>query len=169
MRLRNLLPKDAPHMLSWMHDDSINRFFTVDFKCFEEKNALDFIEAAQADPHHVHLACVDEDDTYLGTVSLKNINHTHKNAEYAICMCKHAHGTGAAKFATDEIIRIAFMDKGLERVYLSVLAKNIRANAFYQKQGFTFEGTFQKHVYLNGEFCDLNWYGVMKEQFFKKD
>ena len=164
MKLRKLQPKDAPNMLSWMHDDSINRIFATNFKSFDEQKVLAFIESSQTDGENLHRACVDANDEYLGTISLKNINQTNKNAEYAISFCKKAHGTGAAKFATDEIIKIAFQELNLERVYLNVLSINERANAFYKKYGWTFEGSFKNHVSINGEFCDLNWYRILKSE-----
>ena len=165
MKLRKLQEKDAGNMLSWMHDDTINRIFATDFKSFDEHKVLSFIESSKTDGEQLHRACVNDDDEYLGTVSLKGINQINKNAEYAISFCKKAHGTGAAKYTTDEILRIAFQDLGLERVYLNVLSINERANAFYVKYGFTYEGSFKNHVFVNDAFCDLNWYRMLKEEF----
>ena len=42
----------------------------------------------------------DQDDEYLGTISLKNIDLKNKNAEYAISTRKKARGTGANQQAT---------------------------------------------------------------------
>ena len=113
------------------------------------------------------MACVDDQDNYLGTVSLKAINKIDLNAEYAISFCKKAHGTGAAHYATQEVLRIAFMELGLARVYLNVIPGNARANAFYKKNGFIFEGTFRKHIRINGQLKDLNWYSMLKEEFME--
>lgn len=165
MRLRKLQLKDAQNMLSWMYDESINQFFAADFKSFDKKKVFDFIESSQTDGEHIHRACVSDDDEYLGTISLKNIHLINKNAEYAISFCKKAHGTGAAKFATDQILKMAFGELGLERVYLNVLSKNERANAFYKKYGFVFEGTFKNHAFSDGALCDLNWYRMLKNEF----
>ena len=174
MKLRKLLPKDAPHMLSWMHDDSINRWFPQNFKDYQKRDVLTFIRSSQKAIKNtrkildMHLACADGDDIYLGTVSLKNIDHHHSHAEYAISFCKRAHGTGAAKFATDEILRIAFAELKLERVYWCVVPENKRANSFYIKQGFILEGVSRKHVFLRGAFYDLNWYGIIKDEYVER-
>jgi Acetyltransferases, including N-acetylases of ribosomal proteins len=165
MELRKLQAKDAKGMLSWMHDDSINQVFLTDFKSFDEKKVLDFITASQTDGEQINRACVDDTDEYMGTVSLKHINLLDKNAEYAISLCKNAHGKGVAKYATDQILQMAFQELGLERVYLNVLTKNERANAFYKKYGFVFEGTFKNHVAVNGVLCDLTWYRMLKNEY----
>ena len=165
MKLRKLQAKDAKGMLSWMHDDSINQVFLTDFKSFDEKKVSDFIEASQTDGEQINRACVNDADEYLGTVSLKHINLLDKNAEYAISLCKKAHGKGVAKFATNQILKIAFQELGLERVYLNVLTKNERANSFYKKYGFVLEGTFKNHVSVDGILCDLTWYRMLKKEY----
>ena len=56
---------------------------------------------------------------------MKNIDLDNKKAEYAICVRKKAMGTGVAKEATLEILRIAFEEMGLNKVYLNVITENI--------------------------------------------
>ena len=165
MKLRPFRRKDAKGMLAWMKDESINRMFATDFGNFTHENVLSFIENANKDENNLHLACVNDEDEYLGTVSLKSINKNDSNAEYAISFCKKAHGTGAAYFATQEILRIAFIELGLERVYLNVIPENARANSFYKKNHFVFEGRFRKHIKLRNQWKDLNWYSMLKEEF----
>ena len=167
MRLRKLEYKDVDGMLSWMHDDSINCFFANDFNSYTKEDVKKFIDSCNDSEENVHYACVDENDSYLGTVSLKNIDRKNKNAEYAISFCKVAQGTGSSKFATKEILRIAFEELGLEKVYLNVLTENARANSFYKKVGFIFEGEFKKHICVGGTLKDLNWYRMLKEEYFK--
>lgn len=165
MRLRELKAKDVNGMLSWMHDKEINSIFQCDFGSFTEEKVLNFINSSKSDADNVHFACVDDNDNYLGTVSLKHIDKDAKNAEYAISFCKAAHGTGASAFATKEILKYAFNELNLERVYLNVIGDNARANAFYKKFGFIYEGTFKKHILIGGILRDLNWYRMLKEEF----
>lgn len=163
LRLRKLEAKDAPYMLEWMHDPETSRLFRANFAAFTEQDALRFIEGAQTDGANLHRACVDAADEYLGTVSLKNINHENADAEYAISFRKCARGTGAARFATQEILKTAFEELGLRRVYLNVLTDNVRANAFYKKCGFVFERCERGAVEVGGVLRDLNWYGMEKK------
>lgn len=165
MKLRNLAEKDADGMLSWMHDKEINCVFANDFASFSKEKVLEFINSSVDDKSCVHYACVDDDDNYLGTVSLKHIDNAAKNAEYAVSFCKSAQGTGAAAYATQEILRIGFIELNLERIYLNVLADNGRANHFYNKMGFVFEGCFAKHIMIKGVLKDLNWYRLLKEEY----
>ena len=156
VHLRELKIKDAPLMLEWMKDPLVSRFFRFDFSSMTVDDCIRFIESAEDDPKTKHFAIVNEDDEYLGTISLKNI--TDKDAEYAISTRRAVHGTGVALEATRQILSYAFDDLGLERVYLNVLVDNQRANAFYRKAGFVFQYLEKNAVVINGIARDLNWY-----------
>ena len=164
--LRKLLDKDADKMLEWMHDEAVNQNFRFDFASMTKERALNFIANSFTEENQ-HFAIIDENDEYLGTISLKNISVADKNAEYAIVVRKNFWGTGVAQKATAEILKYAFENLNLHRVYLNVLDENIRANKFYRKCGFIYEGKFKQHLYLqvkNGggtSYKDLNWYAII--------
>lgn len=162
IHLRSLRVEDAPFMYEWMTDPEITRFFRFNASKISEESCLAYIEKAQADPNTVHFAIADENDEYLGTISLKDIDREKGCAEYAISTRKKSHGTGAALQATRQILRYAFEELGLERVYLNVLAENGRANAFYRKAGFSFVRVEPKALELRGEQKDLNWYETIR-------
>ena len=146
--LRPLQAKDTPLVLECMTDPSIARLFRYDAGQITADTVAVFIEAAKNTQKNIHLACVDEADTYLGTISLKNIDLENKTAEYAVVFRTAAQGTGAAAFATREILRIAFTEYALARVYLNVLEDNARAWRFYEKMGFVYEGNLRKGLLL---------------------
>ncbi len=161
IHLRALELRDAPLMLEWMQDPSIACFFRFDAAGMTEEKCRDYIVSANRDPSSRHYAIADENDEYLGTISLKDI--ADGRAEYAISTRKCAHGTGAAMQATREILRIAFDELGLETVFLNVLTDNHRANAFYRKAGFRYTHTEENALELRGVWKDLNWYEIERE------
>jgi len=165
MILRKLQPNDAAGILSWMKDPSVNCFFRFSADDVTSRTVEKFISESQDTTHNMHLAIVDESDTYMGTISLKNIDTSARNAEYAISTCTQAHGTGIACEATREILRIAFEDLHLHRVYLNVLDENGRANHFYVKCGFVYEGQFRDHVNIRGTLKTINWYSMLESEF----
>jgi len=145
-------------MLEWMHDPSIVCFIWFDAMSMTEEKCLEYIRTANSDDNSKHFAIADENDEYLGTISLKNIDYEKKEAEYAISTRKIVHGTGAASTATKEILKIAFEYLELNRVYLNVLKENDRANAFYQKVGFRFDHCEENAIEIFGKLHCLNWY-----------
>lgn len=168
MKLRELEEKDADGMLEWMHDPEIQKGFRFSVEEQDREAVLNFIrnaDIALIDGKDIHYAVSDEDDEYLGTISLKNIDLTNKKAEYAISLRKKAQGKGIAAEATRAILKIAFEQYHLERVYLNVLSDNKRAIHFYEKCGFVYEGEFRKHLFLKGEYRTLKWYSILKDEW----
>ena len=169
MKLRKLSVKDIPLIKEWMSDQSINSQFKTDFSVYTYDEIAKFIQDAQDFSSHRHYAIVDDHDEYLGTISLKEIDLINLKAEYAVVLRSKAIGTSAAKDATQKILDIAFNELKLNKVYLNVLATNLRANRFYQKFGFVFEGTFRQDLKIENEFYDLNWYSILKESYESVD
>ena len=159
IRLRKLEVKDIQFMLEWMHDSSISCYFRFDSMSMTAEDCNAFVCNANIENDTKHFAIVDDSsDEYLGTISLKNIDHTVGEAEYAISTRKKVHGTGVALMATHKILMYAFDTLKLRRVYLNVLAENSRANAFYKKVGFVFDYSQENAVEINGIKKTLNWY-----------
>lgn len=169
MKLRKLEEKDAKFMLEWMHSKNVVEMLAQNFADKTIEDCKQFILSAnKGESECLHRAICDEKDEYLGTISLKHINLQDKNAEYAISMREKAMGTGASLFGTKEILRYAFEELQLEKVYLNVISDNVRAKKFYSKAGFQYEGTAKKHIMIQGKLCDLEWYAFYKDMEVSK-
>lgn len=137
MFLRKLESKDAPLMLEWMHDESVVAKLAANFAAKTIDDCLNFIAASQEDAENLHLAVADEDDTYMGTVSLKHIDRTAGTAEFAITVRASAMGKGFARFGMDSILKMGISAVGLSAIYWCVSPANERAVRFYDKNGYT--------------------------------
>lgn len=134
MKLRDLEQKDAPLMLEWMHDPSVTENLQANFAAKSQKDCEQFIINAKKSLNDLHKAIVDDQDTYMGTVSLKNI--TSKDAEFAITVRTCAMGKGYSFYGMREIIRLGFEELNLEYIYWCVSRNNQRALHFYDKNGY---------------------------------
>lgn len=104
--LRKLQLKDVPLMLEWMHDEEAKHIFQNNFAEIDDVAAKKFVENSFREDQQ-HFAIVDDqDDEYLGTISLKNIDLKNKNAEYAISTRKKAIASGPNKISTINIVAI---------------------------------------------------------------
>lgn len=170
MKLRNLEIKDAIHMLEWMHDENV--LVGLQRKKFINKTIDDckiFINNTKKDKYNVNLAIVDENDIYMGTVSLKNLNYIRKDAEFAITIRTCAMGKGFGVFAMKEIMKYAFNVLNLESVYWNVLSDNIRAINLYNKLGFKQISEVNEEILLeHKDLLNTNkkflWYIVNKNE-----
>lgn len=168
--LREIKEEDALLMLEWMHDKDIQKGFKKDMLSKTLVEVKSFC-ASVSHPSEIkngdslHFAIVDENDEYLGTISLKDIDLDNRVAEYAIVTRKKAHGKGVAFKATGEILKYAFEELKLHRVFLSVYANNIPAIKLYEKSGFHFEGEFREHLMVDGKFVNWKWYGILESEY----
>lgn len=166
MYLRKLQEKDAVRMYEWMHDSDVVEKLAADFMHMTIDDCYRFIEKSNEDEsENLNRAICNDNDEYLGTVSLKNISEYDSNAEYAIVLRRDAMGSGAAAFATQAILSVAFRELGLHKVYLYVKSSNIRAQKFYDKIGFRKEGCFIEHVKdKDGNYDDLIWLAILDRE-----
>ena len=164
MYLRKLADKDIPFMLEWMHDSEVNCWFRFPAAMATEGSAAEFIAASAMDIASRHYAICNDEDEYMGTISLKNISSIDRNAEFAIALRKRAWGKGYASWGIKEILKIAFEELDLVKVYMNVLADNLRAIRLYKKMGFQYEGEFQRHWNIHGKWKNIQWYAIFKEE-----
>jgi len=134
MKLRRLQEKDAPHMLEWMHDEELVRHMHRDFSAMKLENCRNFIQHSVESGTDVHFAVADENDEYLGTVSLKDIRDRH--AEFGIVVRRKAMGHGIAAAGMKEILRYGFEQLSLDFVFWCVDRRNRRALSFYDKNKY---------------------------------
>ena len=163
--LRPLLKKDAPFMLEWLVDSDVTKNFCFETRNMTLENVFDFIKKSEAKEEDVHFAVVDNEDEYMGTISLKKINKKSKSGEYAIVLRKKAQGRGYAAKATKELLDYAFEERGLNRIYLNVLSDNQVAIDFYENFGFSYEGEFVDHIFVHGRLQSLKWFRMLRTEW----
>lgn len=159
MHLRKLSLSDAPLMLQWMHDESVVAHLGANFAAKTLSDCENFITASLVSEEDLHLAIADEDEEYMGTVSLKHIDRVHLTAEFAITVRAAAMGRGFSRFGMAEILDMGIRELGLTAIYWCVSPKNARAVRFYDKSGYQHTTQVPEHIlapYANGP--ELNWY-----------
>lgn len=139
-------------MLEWMRDKDVSENLQTDFMSKTIEDCEKFITSSLSDNINLHYAITDENDTYMGTVSLKNINK--ETAEFAVAVRKSAMGKGYSLYGMKKIIDKGFNELGLRKIYWCVNPINKRAVRFYEKnsfarvnmQGAVIEGYTEKQV-----------------------
>lgn len=166
MKLRKLKISDAENMLEWMHDEELCKHMHADFSSKKLEDCKEFIKTSSLNPCYVHFAIVDDNDRYMGTVSLKNIQFEEGIAEFGIVVRRCAMGKGYSQFGMREIIKYGFNDLNLKQIIWCVSKFNLRANRFYVKNGYSLisEGipSSINKVYKNVD--NLVWYGISKNE-----
>ena len=150
-------------MLEWMHDDNVVHYMGTDFSKKKLENCQKFIAESQVDFPNIHRAIVDDEDVYMGTVSLKNIDTKRRTAEFAITIRKTAMGKDYSKFGMSEIIRIGFEELNLETIYWYVSKKNTRAIRFYEKNGYKESNVASRELYEGvRQRPEYKWFAIQR-------
>ncbi len=170
MRLRNLKVDDAHLMLEWMHDKDVVQYLATDFSNKTLRDCENFISLAVENSEKIktgsdgnlHLAIVNDENLYMGTVSLKNINRKTGNAEFAITVRRSAMAKGYSWYGMVEMLNIGFKELGLQSIYWCVSENNVRACHFYDKHRFHCVVDIPDNIAVRySNISNLKWYSVL--------
>ena len=150
-------------MLEWMLDADLTSGLHDDYTAKTILDAECFIQAAQSMHPEKHYAIANDEDEYMGTISLRNIDLDEGNAELAVVVRRDALSKGYALHGILEVLDVAFKDLGLNSVYWRVKAGNSRAIRFFEKHGFnTLDEDVPYHILSqHSQETDSIWYAVL--------
>jgi RimJ/RimL family protein N-acetyltransferase len=161
--LRALEPADVERTSKWHNDPRLYDTLVSPFRYVSRAAEEEWIRRKTSySQTEIQLAiCLKEGDQHIGNVHLTDIDWISRHACFGIFLGEVRHQSqGYGQQAIRLLLRHAFHDLGLQRVYLTVLDDNPRAIRAYEKCGFTVEGRLRKHVYKRGQFRDLVFMGV---------
>jgi ribosomal-protein-alanine N-acetyltransferase len=96
----------------------------------------------------------------IGECDLSEIDMHHRRAEVGFLFRRSAWGQGYAGEAMARVMRYAFEDLGLERLWARFHAGNAASQRVLETLGFAYEGTLKSHVRRDGERRDCIVYGL---------
>ena len=170
--LREVEDSDLEVMTRWRNDPEINKyFFTHEPTTVERQRQWIASNRERKDEKLFIIASADNPKRPIGTVGLVHIDHHHRRAEWGRFLIGDASAreSGFGSEALYLSLKYAFQDLNLERLYLEVYSWNETARAFYEKFGFTLEGTYRAHVYSDGQFHDVALYGLLRSEFLENE
>lgn len=101
----------------------------------------------------------------IGVLSIKEIDHTVPKTELAYFVDQHYEGKGIITQALQWLVRYAFEELKLARVYVRVHPDNYGSVRVAEKNGFVFEGVMQNDSRNGmGQLCDAAYYGLINKQ-----
>jgi RimJ/RimL family protein N-acetyltransferase len=164
MVLRELSRRDIAHINRWRHDRSVIEGLAAPFRYIDvEVDEAWFDRYLAARDQQVRCAVCEDAGPICGVVSLTSIDRVHRSAEFHIMIGEpQSRGRGLGTDATREMVRHAFRDLNLHRVYLTVREGNAAARKLYEKVGFKVEGLLRDAVYKDGRFENLVMMAILE-------
>ncbi len=165
-KLRELSRKDLKVINTWRNDEKLISYLGANYRYIDlEIDEAWFDNYLKNRNNTVRCAIVDSDDMIVGLVSLTNINYVNRTAEFHIMIGESDNqNQGIGTYAVDTMLKHAFNNLNLNRIYLEVLKTNDRAIRVYEKNGFQREGVLRQAFYKNGKYEDAIIMSVLKEE-----
>ncbi len=109
-----------------------------------------------------------ESGKIVGMIGLRSINRQDRNAEVGYWVGTSFQRRGYAGEALDLILKFAFKELRLARVYAVVHQKNVASVKLLERIGFVREGIWRKASLINRRWYDVYAYGILKEEYRKQ-
>ena len=167
VRLRARELADVERAYTWINDREVTRHLVARYPLShaDEERWLQAIPT-NSFSDGVGLAIETKDGVHIGNIDLRSVRPEDRKAELGIMIGEKEYWSNG--YGTDAIItllRFAFSEMNLHRVWLTANEDNERAVACYRKCGFQEEARLRRHVFKRGQYRDVLTMGILRNEF----
>lgn len=104
-------------------------------------------------------------------IGLANLNlaASYKRGELAYWVGKQYWGKGYGTEAVETLLEYGFNQLNLHRIFAASFTSNPGSWRVMEKIGLKYEGTLKQHVARFGNYYDLAYYGLLKDEYEKEN
>ncbi|WP_174301822.1 UDP-4-amino-4,6-dideoxy-N-acetyl-beta-L-altrosamine N-acetyltransferase [Caulobacter sp. S45] len=166
VRLRRLAQADGPRVLAWRNSPEVAAHMYSDHVIGEQEHAL-WLQAALTRPDRAYWI-IELDGAPVGLANLVRIELEANRADLAIYLADPAvRGRGVGAAAEYLVLGHAFETRGLDKLWVEVLARNVPGWRLHESFGFTREALFRDHVRKGGVFQEVVGLGLLRREWPK--
>lgn len=163
VRLAPFTWEQAQIYLDWVNQEEIAHWLTRSLPVSPLEHQRWYESLMQRQDAVVFSVLENESGSYLGNVWLWGVHPVHRSAELRILMGPQAKGKGYGTEACKGLLRFAFRDLNLNKVFLYVLSHNVAAVRTFEKSGFVCEGILHQEFYVAGKYEDALRMAVVRK------
>ena len=105
--------------------------------------------------------------TKIGVCSLQDIDFLNRNGHLARFLWdKDIIGMGLGTEVLKFLMKFAFDKINLNKVIVSNVSSNVAAEKSCLKLGFTLEGKLRDEFYADGNYFDVNYFGMLRDEYY---
>ncbi len=167
VRLRAIERSDIPNFVRWFNDPEVRQYLLMYSPMSEAQEERWFERQLEGADHLFAIeALVDGEWVHIGNCGLHKIDWKNGHAELGIVIGEKAFwGQGFGTDAVRALLRFAFHELRLHRVYLDTYDFNPRAIRCYEKAGFRREGTKREALFREGCYHDVHLMAILRHEF----
>ncbi|MBE6970664.1 MAG: GNAT family N-acetyltransferase [Ruminococcaceae bacterium] len=167
--LRAMEPQDMEMLRGMVNDPDIERMVGGWSFPISQYEQMKWYERVVGDNKNLRFI-IETLDTHeaIGMINLVDIDWKNRKGFHGIKLKSDApKGQGYAKDAVMALEWYAFEELQLNRLDGSCIEYNIPSQKLYEKCGVKVEGIQRKAVYRNGQYYDVQYTGVLREDYFE--
>jgi len=166
-RLRAVEPADAEALYRWINDPEVTEYLSARYPTsLGEERAWAGRAAGHTGYARVTLAIETLDGELIGICLLRGQTPEDRTAELSIDVGEKRHwGRGYGGDAVVTLLRFAFHEMNLRRVFLRVDAPHRAAVGLYEKLGFRHEGKQRALHWTRGGAREVAVMAILREEF----
>lgn len=167
VKLRALEPGDSERAYTWINDREVTRYLAARYPLShaDEERWLERVSTNDFS-RGVSLAIETKEGEHIGNIGLEDLRPEDRKAALGILIGEKAYWSkGYGEDAIVTLLRFAFHEMNLHRVWLHTSEFNERAIACYRKCGFQEEGRLREHVFTDGRYWDALVMAILRHEF----
>ena len=131
-----------------------------------ERLEAEFEQEAQKGGRNGASFAIEANGKYIGGCGLFHFDQMAQTCELGIGIGDREYwGKGYGRDAVRVLVDYAFRLRNMHKVWLTVNGNNERAIHSYRAAGFTEEGRLRRHVWSDGQYIDLVYMGVLRDEW----
>ncbi len=155
VRLRPVEPADIELIHSWYVDADTARLAGERPRSLDARQRrFESHQAGQDTDHYAFIIVRLDDEQPVGRIDLFELDHLNGSASFGITVATQERGRGHGRDAIQILLRFAFEELRLERVWLDTDSENTVAQALYASIGFVHEVRQRHRYFQEGGFID---------------
>lgn len=169
IKLRPLQIEDVDNVMTWVNDPKVVfNFQNFDMKITREAE-IAYLEKILTSNDDKLFAVETENRTYLGNAGLHGLSSKNRLGRVALIIGnKKFWGKGYGQNAMRELIKYAFDECRLNKIWLIVDKENEKARHIYEKVGFKIEGILEEeYADRTGKFHDMIRMRLLRREYMK--
>jgi ribosomal-protein-alanine N-acetyltransferase len=159
---------NANDMYAYASLDQVTRYllWTPHLNIEETKGYIEYLQKQYRRGNYADwgLNCK-ADGVFIGTCGFANMDFQNNKGELGYVLSPSYQGKGYMKEAVLAILKLSYLELGLERVELRIMEGNKASVKFAESVGFKYEGTTRNSLYLRGEYKTILHYSLLKEEY----
>lgn len=168
INLRTVEAEDTEFLQQGVNHPKVRRYIGAFRTPINGERYREIFESIDSDGGTTLLAVPHEGDHAgdpIGSVQLYPINDAHGWANLGVWFLPKVWGNGYATEASAHLIEYGFKQLRLHRISAVVCAPNDASSALCERLGFVHEGTSREHQFADGEYVDVERYGLLAEEW----